>query len=41
MIRKGDCWDNAAAESCFPSPKAELVDDAAESAREAARAALF
>ena len=27
MSRKGDCWDNAVAESFFATLRAELVDD--------------
>jgi putative transposase len=41
MSRKGDCWDNAVAESFFATLKTELVDDAAWPTREAARAAVF
>jgi putative transposase len=45
MSRKGDCWDNAVAESFFATLKKELVNDAAWQAlsqtREEARAALF
>ena len=33
MSRKGDCWDNAVAESFFPTIKAELIDDEAYSTR--------
>jgi putative transposase len=41
MSRKGDCWDNAVAESFFRSLKAELVDQNSWKTREAARAAIF
>ncbi|MGH8324795.1 MAG: IS3 family transposase, partial [Steroidobacteraceae bacterium] len=41
MSRKGDCWDNAVAESFFGSLKAELVDEADFASRSEARAALF
>ena len=41
MSRKGDCWDNAVAESFFATLKKELVNDAAWQTREEARAALF
>jgi transposase InsO family protein len=45
MSRKGDCWDNAVAESFFATLKKELVNDAAweglSQTREEARAALF
>lgn len=41
MSRKGDCWDNAVAESFFATLKKELVHDAAWHTREEARAALF
>jgi putative transposase len=41
MSRKGDCWDNAVAESFFRSLKAELVDQHSWKTREAARAAIF
>ena len=33
MSRKGDCWDNAVAESFFATIKAELVDEEAYSTR--------
>lgn len=41
MSRKGDCWDNAVAESFFATLKKELVNDTAWQTREEARAALF
>ncbi len=41
MSRKGDCWDNAVAESFFATLKRELVDGADWQTREEARAALF
>jgi putative transposase len=41
MSRKGDCWDNAVAESFFGSLKAELVDEAIFAGRSEAHAALF
>ncbi len=41
MSRKGDCWDNAVAESFFATLKKELVNDAAWQTREEARASLF
>ena len=41
MNRKGDCWDNAVAESFFATLKEELVHDSDWKTREEARAALF
>ena len=41
MSRKGDCWDNAVAESFFATLKWELVADASWVTRYAARGALF
>src|SRR2546426_456473 len=41
MSRRGDCWDNAVAESFFATLKIELVHDAAWATRAAARTALF
>ena len=41
MSRKGDCWDNAVAESFFATLKKELVQGAGWRTREEARAALF
>lgn len=40
MSRKGDCWDNAVAESFFATLKVELVDDARYETRAAARASI-
>jgi len=36
MSRKGDCWDNAVAESFFATLRAELVDHERYPTREAA-----
>jgi transposase InsO family protein len=41
MSRRGDCWDNAVAESFFATLKVELVHDAAWVTRAAAQADLF
>lgn len=41
MSRRGNCWDNAVAESFFATLKVELVHDAAWDTRAAARRALF
>ena len=41
MSRRGNCWDNAVAESFFATVKVELVHDATWATRAAARAALF
>ena len=41
MSRRGDCWDNAVAESFFATLKVELVHDAVWTTRAAARTALF
>ena len=41
MSRKGDCWDNAVAESFFGGLKSELVNDADFATRAEARTALF
>jgi len=41
MSRRGNCWDNAVAESFFATLKVELVHDAAWTTRTAARAELF
>jgi putative transposase len=41
MSRRGDCWDNAVAESLFATLKIELVHDAQWETRAAARVALF
>jgi transposase InsO family protein len=40
MSRKGDCWDNAVAESFFSSIKAELIHDADFHDRRSAAAAI-
>ncbi|XSF12109.1 IS3 family transposase [Myxococcus faecalis] len=41
MSRKGNCWDNAVAESFFSTLKMELVHDADFATRDQARSALF
>jgi transposase InsO family protein len=41
MSRRGDCWDNAVAESFFATLKVELVHDALWPTRAAARSAMF
>ena len=41
MSRKGNCWDNAPAESFFATLKKELVHHETYATREAARASLF
>ena len=41
MSRRGDCWDNAVAESFFATLKVELVHDVTWVTRAAARAELF
>jgi transposase InsO family protein len=41
MSRRGNCWDNAVAESFFATLKVELVHDATWNTRAAARCALF
>jgi len=41
MSRRGDCWDNAVAESFFATLKVELVHDATWATRTAARTELF
>jgi transposase InsO family protein len=41
MSRKGDCWDNAVAESFWSTLKVELVDGTDFPSRAAARAAVF
>jgi len=41
MSRKGNCWDNAVAESFFSSLKMELVHEADFATHEQARAAIF
>jgi putative transposase len=41
MSRRGNCWDNAVAESFFATLKVELVHEALWPTRAAARMALF
>jgi len=41
MSRKGDCWDNAVAESFFATLKKEMLRDRAIDTRDAARAEVF
>ncbi len=41
MSRKGDCWDNAVAESFFASLKRELAQPRPPATRQAARALVF
>jgi transposase InsO family protein len=41
MSRKGDCWDNACAESFFKSLKAELIGRHIYASRDEAQAAIF
>jgi transposase InsO family protein len=41
MSRKGNCWDNAVAESFFSTLKGELVDRADFLTRDQARSAIF
>jgi putative transposase len=41
MSRKGDCWDNAVAESFFGSLKAELLNEEEYATRAEARSAIF
>ncbi len=41
MSRRGNCWDNAVAESFFATLKTELVSDARWETRESAHRALF
>jgi len=41
MSRKGDCWDNAVAESFFHSLKTELVHHYQFKTREEAKRAIF
>lgn len=41
MSRRGDCWDNAVAESFFATLKRELVDGADWRTRDEARSAVF
>ena len=41
MSRKGDCWDNALAESFFATLRKELTDRVVFLTRDAARTAVF
>ena len=41
MSRKGDCWDNACAETFFASLKTELIGDRIFQTREQARREIF
>jgi len=41
MSRKGDCWDNACAETFFATLKTELVDGRIFHTREQARREIF
>jgi transposase InsO family protein len=41
MSRRGDCWDNAVAESFFSTLEFELIDRKRFDTREAARSAVF
>ena len=41
MSRKGNCWDNAPAESFFHTLKTELVDKQIYATREEAKQAIF
>jgi putative transposase len=41
MSRKGNCWDNAVAESFFATLKKELIRNRAFETRESARAEVF
>ena len=41
MSRKGDCWDNACAETFFASLKTELIGDRIFVTREQARREIF
>jgi putative transposase len=41
MSRKGDCWDNAAAESFFHALKVELIHRKTYSTRQEAKTAIF
>ena len=41
MSRKGNCWDNAIAESFFHTLKVELVHEVTYKTREAARKSIF
>jgi len=41
MSRKGDCWDNAVAESFFATLKRELIERTSFTTRAQARAQIF
>jgi putative transposase len=41
MSRRGNCWDNAVAESFFATLRVELVHEASWATRQAARAEVF
>ena len=41
MSRKGNCWDNAVAESFFATLKAELINERRWATRVELRAAVF
>jgi len=41
MSKKGDCWDNAVAESFFATVETELIFEADWPTRDAARQAIF
>jgi transposase InsO family protein len=41
LSRKGDCWDNAVAESFFSALKLELVSDERFNSRQQARDSIF
>ena len=41
MSRKGDCWDNAVAESFFATIKRELIDTVAWFSHQSLRAAIY
>jgi transposase InsO family protein len=41
MSRKGDCWDNAVAESFFATLESELILEADWASRDEARQAIF
>lgn len=41
MSRKGDCWDNAVAESFFSTLELELTDNRVFASRNHARTAIF
>lgn len=41
MSRKGDCWDNAVAESFFATLEFELIEQQVFATRDHARSAIF